>query len=70
MTDKERYIEFLESVGFKEYFGKTFESIPDNHYLILDNEIFLGCGPDYVDFCSWLKFDGEGKYLSHGSAET
>lgn len=70
MTDKEKYIEFLKSIGFKEHTeNKDIYSILDDHYLLLDDEIYLGSGRGYSGFFSWLEFDKDGKYVTHGAAE-
>lgn len=71
MNDRERYIEFLHSLGFKQVDGgvSSIYTIADDEYLIIGNEIYLGSGKGYSGFFSWFEFDENGKYLTHGAAE-
>lgn len=71
MNDRERYIEFLHSLGFKQKEGgvSSIYTIADDEYLIINNEIYLGSGKGYSGFFSWLEFDENGKYMTHGAAE-
>ena len=81
LTDKENYINFLKSIGLEEFteidvLGRvknninSVYNIPTNRYFILNNDVYLGRGKNgCIGFYSWLEFDINGKYISHGAAE-
>lgn len=72
MSDRDRYIEFLHSLGFKqksEGGTSSIYTIADDEYLVLGNEIYLGSGKGYSGFFSWFEFDESGKFVTHGAAE-
>lgn len=71
MTDRERYLSFLHSLGFKENpdGDRAIYSLAADEYIVYDGGIYLGAGAGYASYFHWFKFDADGKYLEHGAGE-
>jgi len=69
MSDKDRYIQFLQSIGFTEHHGRNLETIPERTYLQVYNKVYITGYEGYHGFFAWLTFDENGKFINHGVAE-
>ncbi len=73
-TDKERYLEFLHSIGLHASVSHDIGDLFGSHkmdikeYMESNNVIYL-VGSGYRGFFSWMSFDKDGKFEDYGAAE-
>lgn len=68
MTDKERYVQFLQSIGMNPAV-KHVGYIQENEYSVLDDRVYLGHGHGHIGFYSWFEFNEDGSFESYRSAD-
>lgn len=69
MTHKEKYIDFLKSIGLSQTFDSKLE-ISSAYYISIQinvDEVYTYGG--YSGFCNRFVFDKNGNYVNHGSYE-